>query len=244
MERPRGTPTAIFSTLILIAALCGVFATDPPDSQVNPVSGYIETVSSTQVGSNYEIRHVIDPGEGGPTVVATFGHSGDDEGPRISISSAGNTGVTWWHDAATDAVHYRWREEQTGDWSSIHQVSESNESSRNPEIIHDGYDYWIVFEFDQSGGNTGIGVNGIRDDPDPITSRTVIGSTPYGSDLDSSIHHDSGYLWATWIHSATQVGWSQYDDSEESWSTASYESYESDNVAAARGRIRSEIVGE
>lgn len=43
--------------------------------------------------------------------------------------------------------------------------------------------------------------------------------------------------------SSTDVGWSEYDYTGESWSTASYESYAEDTVADARSRIRSTVLG-
>ena len=45
-------------------AICTALASDPPDSKANPVSGYIEVTDSTHVGSNYDVRHAINPGNG------------------------------------------------------------------------------------------------------------------------------------------------------------------------------------
>jgi hypothetical protein len=58
------------------------------------------------------------------------------------------------------------------------------------------------------------------------------------------IQAESGKLWVTWVDSSSHVGWVQYDYTLESWSGVSVESYASETVADARGRIRTEVLAD
>ena len=229
---------------LLLSILClVVVAADPPDSEVNPVSGYIESVYSAWENTDFNISHVTDPGDEQPIeVVIVSGHPSDDLGARIEISSAGDTWVVWWRDAATDQVLIRKRTYSDDSWSSERLVSDSGESSRNPEIVHDGSDAWVAYEFDDAGG-TSVAANVINDEPDPIPDHTVVGTTSYSGDVDVLIQAESGNIWVSWVDSTSDVGWSEYDYSTASWGAPQYESYANDDVEAARARIRTTVLG-
>jgi hypothetical protein len=230
---------AVGSVLMLGPA----FAADPPDSKVNPASGKIETVDALVSESDLLVRHIIDHGQGEPQEVTYLtNNSVDDLSPKLEINASGDSWVVWWRDAATDQIFYRKRDYSSGNWSSEVALSDSTESSRNPEIVNDGTDAWVAFEFDDIGGTT-IVVGIIKDEPDPFGNRTSLGTTTYSGSLDTLIHYKSGNLWVTWIDSADEVGWSQYDYANETWSTVNYESYGDDTVPAARARIRTEVLG-
>lgn len=243
MAWPRKNPIVALLAGVLIAGFVSVFASDPPDSEINPANGYIEIADSAWEGSRYNIRHITDPGDGSPLEVITLsGHPADDLSPRIEISSAGDTWVVWCRDQSTGRVLVRKKTYSTGSWSSERTVSSSNESSRNPEVVHDGTDVWVAYEYDSALG-TSVGVSIIEDEPDPIDARTEVGTTTYGGDLDVLIRFGSGNLWVTWIDSDTHVGWSEYDYGAAGWSAAEFESYANDDVDAARSRIRTTVLG-
>ena len=50
--------------VLVWTGLTASVAGEPPDSRVNP-DGDIESVESVWNGTNYEIRHVLDPRQGG-----------------------------------------------------------------------------------------------------------------------------------------------------------------------------------
>jgi hypothetical protein len=218
-------------------------ASDPPDSEVNPWTSNIELVDSVRTLSNCEVRHVINNGEGEPPAVMFLtSHPADDLRPRIEIESDGDTWVAWWRSAADDEVWIRRRDHLGGGWQAPRLISEDGEPSRNPDIVHDGSDAWIAYELEIAGGQIEIAARRVGEEPDPFGIRTVLAGTSFG-ETDTRIHFAAGRLWTTWIDSATDVGFSAYDYTSESWSIPSYESYAYDDVQQARGRIRATVTG-
>jgi hypothetical protein len=197
----------------LVAALSLSFclsalATDPPSSQINPASGYIEVADATPVSGVFNARHVINPGAGQLLQVTIFGNaSHNDAGTRLAISSAGDSWVTWWRDISPAQIILRHRTYTTGQWSSDKIASNTAEESRYPSIVHDGTTAWIAYEV-LAGSTTEIAV----------------------------------YPGITWVDSSTNVGWVQYNYTNQTWSLTTDESYASDSVTAARGRIRSKVL--
>jgi hypothetical protein len=220
-----------------------VTASDLPDSAVNPVTGYIEVSDAAWTGSDYNARHVVNPGSGQPlqvTVLTT--NAADDLGTKLAINASGNTWVTWWRDLATDVVVVRKKTYSNGTWSDEGQISQSDESSRKPVIVHDGTRPWVAFEVTATGGRNIAVVMG-SDSPTPWPTRDIVGSTTYSQDLDLTLSSESGKLWITWIDSSSNVAWVQFDYTNQTWSSAATESYTSDSVIAARGRIRTTVLG-
>ncbi len=236
--------TAGLVWLIFCLVCLPVLGLDPPDSAVNRKSGYIEVVDTPLVASKHNVRHTININIGGEdkTVFEVSGNSLDDLSPRLAISSSGDTWVVWWRDDTTDTVLVRKHTYSSSSWGSERTVSESNESSRNPKIIHDGTTPWVAFEFDDQG-DTSIGVSSIVDDPDPIPTRTLLATTSYGGHLDVRIHAESSNLWVTWIDSSSNVGWSEYDYTAEGWSGPNYEFYETGEEDDAHSQIRTTVLG-
>jgi hypothetical protein len=232
---------SVVATIFAVGIIA--FATDPPSSQVNPQSGFIELTDAAWESSNYNVRHVVNPGNNQPLQVTVLSsNSADDLGARLAIADNGNTWVVWWRDGSTDQVLSRKRTYSGGTWGSETVVSNSGEQSRNPELVYDGTYRWLVYEI-VDGGTTSIGVCGGIGDTQPWPGRTIIGSTSYTGDLDTMIHTESGKLWTSWVDSSSNVAWSQYNYSNQTWSTTTTETYGNDSVAAARARIRTAVLG-
>ncbi len=232
-----------FLTVGILAVLATVtLAVDPPDSVVRPETGNIETVDAVWNGSDYEIRHVTDPGKGQPLKTFVLTSTADDDlDPRIAIAS-GLTWTAWWREGAPDQVLIRKSNDMSITWGAARLVSESNEGSRHPQLAHDGTDVWVVYESDDATG-TSISVRMIVDEPDPIGIRHIVETTDYAGDIDVGIESESGNLWVTWVDSGVDVGWSVYDSVSDSWGIPDFESYSQDDVESARERIRDLIVG-
>jgi hypothetical protein len=240
MRRHIGRAGVVLALVSLFVIIVGIaFASDPPDSKVNPQSGFIETVDSVQVGSSWEIRHTLTPPQGPQLVTLLSSSTLEDRDPRLAVSPAGDVWVTWWRDAAADQVLVRKRSVATGTWTTEWTVSDSSEASRRPQIAHHASQAWVAFVV-PCGGSAAIAVTG-GDGPDPWPSRTIVGTTTYAGDLDPTISAESSHLWITWVDSGSTVAWTQYDDATEAWSTVQSESYASDSVPAARERIRTEV---
>jgi hypothetical protein len=88
MRRPIGRAGVALALASLIVLVIGVaLAYDPPDSKVNPQSGFIETVDSVQVGSSWEIRHTLTPPQGPQLVTLLSSSTLEDRDPRLTVRS-------------------------------------------------------------------------------------------------------------------------------------------------------------
>lgn len=239
-----------YGALLLVVMLCStslpliaLVTSDPPDSEVNPLSGNIETAAPVLAGSNQDIRYAIDPGIGSlPASSTVTDNPLDDRNPRLMIAANGDAWVVWWRDDAIDKVLYRKRRFSDGSWSNERILSDAGESSRNPVAVHDGANAWVVFEY-TNGANKGIAVNITIDEPDPIGCRTPIAQTGFTGNVQALIHAESGHLWVTWVDGPAYVGYSVYSYTGQTWSAPAFESYATDNVGAARGRVRAAVLG-
>jgi hypothetical protein len=229
--------------LIFVAGLVTA-APDPPDSGINPATGHIEITDSVWVGSDYDVRHVVNTACGrNRDILIVSDDPKDDRRPRILIEPAGDTWVTWWREGGSDVVLARKRSLATGSWSVERVVSLAAEGGRNPAIAHDGSRAWIAYEFGAVGERS-IAVGIINDDPDPIGQRAVVATTDRDAALDLLVHAETGRLWLTWIDGDVEVGWSWYEAETETWSLPAYENYAADDVESARQRIRDAVAQE
>lgn len=231
----------------LLIVLVGVAAAparagDPPDSEVNPLSGDIEITDSEMIGGSYDVRHVVNPRDGRPPVVSIVSTASlDDLAPRLAIQPSGETWITWWRDGATDEVWIRKHSAADGSWSSARLVSEPGESARAPEIATFDSGVWVAYEFDD-GPNRGVAVRAVHDEPDPFPLRTHLHSPASTGELDLRLHDESGKLWATWVEDATSVGWCEYDPDSDTWAVVRFEPCTDEDDDAARSRIRDQVV--
>ena len=236
--------SAIFSSslvaVIAIGTAGAVAGVDPPDLEVNAVSGLIETVDATWSGSNYNVRYTVMNTSGfqsNSLLLSTNSH--DDVDPRIAINPSGNAYVAWWRDQSVDAVVYRKHTYLTGAWSAERTVGLASESNSRPRVIYDGGKIWVGYQI-QNARSRSIGVQIIDDDPEPV--RSIIGTTSYTGDIDLQIQFEAGHLWVTWIDTSSRAAYSEYSYDKRTWSSTAYESYSSDSVDAARTRIRNLIL--
>jgi len=217
-------------------------ASDPPDSAINPSSGNIEIADPVWAGTNQNVDFVIQISGQKPEIQTVTDNSLDDRRPRIAHASNGDAWVTWWRDDVTDAVLIRKRHLSDGSWDAERVLSDSQESSRSPTIVYDGTAAWVAYELDNQS-NTDIAVSIVIDDPDPVGTRVVVATTDFTGTVAPKVHTEQGHLWVTWVDSASDVGWVEYDYASETWSLPAFESYAADTVADARDRIRDIVVG-
>ena len=240
-SNPAPFISRLLALTLLTVSIAPAWAIDPPDSTINPVSGVIEISDTVLQGGNYNIRHIADPDNGDPILIQMVSAGAvDDLGARLTNSPNGDTFVVWWRDGATDEVLVRRRSQSTSSWEDEFRVSEAGTDSRNPEIMDDGEETWVAFESDEGLGGTGISARGVRDDPDPVTLTAM---TTFTGNIDIRMHLDSGHFWISWIDDDCDVGWSEYDSTNGTWSVAAYESCDGDTEGDARSRIRTEVLG-
>lgn len=231
-----------FFILFIVASMSGAVAGEPPDLELNPVTGYLESVDVADDSSS-RIRHLVDEGQGGRRTSELIS-SGAGWSPRIAITASGKSWVVWWEDSASDEVYCRTRSGEPGTWSAVRRVSSVGEEGRHPEIVHHNGTAWIAYEITGSGGTKSVAVLGTIDDPEPIPTRTVIATTLWNGDVDVLIHAEPSHVWATWVDSSTHLGWSEWSSATGLWQLPQYESYATDSVEQARSRIRDAVLGQ
>ncbi len=238
---PRGGERAL-RLLVIALGVGSALASDPPDSRVNAISGNVEVPDSAVLDGDYNVRHVINPGGGQALQVTQLtSNSADDLSPRIAIDSSGNTRITWFRSLTPSQVLSRRRTNSSGSWASEQLVSDAGEDSKNPETVFAGSKPWVVFEI-TVGSSHSIAVNRGVDEPNPFPGRTILGTAAFSGPVDSTISYESGKLWASWVDSASNVAWCQWNATTAAWTSPNYESYSADSVAAARARIRTAVL--
>jgi len=210
-------------------------AAEVPDLELNPVTGHVESVDVAPDAGGL-VRHVTDAGRvrTSALVSTTAGVS-----PRIAITSAGDSWVVWWQDAAVDQVYYAVRSQVSGAWSAPAQASGAQQNSRFPEIAHDGTTAWIGYEV-TSAGATSVAVVGITDSPEPIPQIVVTTSSTLPLDLE--VHAESDHVWVTWVDSLTSMGWSEHDAASGLWSLPQYQLCVAGTVDVTLDAIRTAVL--
>ncbi|MCP3982509.1 MAG: hypothetical protein GY716_24680 [bacterium] len=223
-----------------------VYASDLPDSKINYVSGNIEVADPVHVGpDNQDIQYVISDPDGSKEIATVTDSPSDDRDPQLAIAPSGDGWVAWWRKDAgpSNSVLIRKRDHATGVWDDELVLSLDGEDSRSPAVAHDGNHAWVAYEI-HGAVDTEIGVSIIIDQPDPVGIRAIVGGTGFSGLRDLRAHAASGHLWVSWVDSATEVAWVEYDYAEEQWSDASDEDYDADSVREARRRIREIVLGD
>jgi hypothetical protein len=223
-------------------ATVGAFGVDPPDLEMNGLTGLVETVDATWSGSNFNVRYSVMNASGSLTSsVFLTSNSADDLDPRIAINTGGNAYVVWWRDTATDKIFFRRRTLATGTWATEQPVGLSTESNSRPRIAIAAEVPWVAYQI-QGARTRSIGAQIIDDTPEPF--RSILGTTSFGGDLDVQISSVAGHLWVTWIDTYQRVGYAEYAFDKRIWLAPGYESFSSDSIAEARSRIESSIVSD
>jgi hypothetical protein len=212
---------------------------DEPDSALNPVTGYIETVTAEWNGTDHDITLTVDRGELPPLTYDVLPDSTEDVGPRLAIAETGAVCVVWTRDAATDAIHLR-RRSAGGSWGTVEVLSEASESSRNPEVLVDGETTRVVYEIEGSTTQS-VAAVAIDDEPDPIGMRTIVATTSSTLLLDARIQAAGGHVWISWVQ-ANEVGWVELASG--SWTSPSFEGYEEGDEEGARDRVKEAVLSE
>jgi hypothetical protein len=174
-----------------------------------------------------------------PTVLLT-NNSVDDLDPSVVTNAAGKPIVTWWRVLATPAVFTTRR---LTSWEAESQVSLSGVPAKKPTVSI-GSDTLTRFSYQAlSGGSHQVYVT--RDTrgqspgvPNYVTE--IVATTLFATDAEPIIERRRTLTWVTWVHSASQVGWSRLESG--TWTAPAFESYSGPaDVEAARFRIKNQL---
>lgn len=238
--------TAAARSCAVVAALTwgssALFAVDPPDLRVNPVSGLIEAVDATWSGNNYDVRYTVVSGAGRQASSRLVtSNVANDVDPRIALSPGGDACVSWWRDTTPSVVVYRKRAYVAGTWGVERTAGYSSESNSRPRLAYAGDKLWVVYQI-QNAKSRGVGVQIIDDDPEPV--RSIIATSYNMGELETELHSEGGHLWVTWIDTTQRVGYSEFVYNKGLWSVPGYESFSGDSASDAIARIRARVLGE
>jgi hypothetical protein len=239
MIRVATRPFALFAAILLATA--AAFGVDPPDLEINSLTGLVETVDATWSGSNFNVRYSVMSGVGSlasSTYLTT--NAADDLDPRIAISATGDAYVAWWRDSANDKVLFRKKTYTNGVWTSEQTIGLTAESNSRPRITIAGGSPWVAYQI-QNTRSRSIGAQIIDDTPEPF--RSILATTSFSGDLDVQIQSQSGHLWVTWVDTSSRVGYAEYQFDKRVWLAPAFESFLPDSVTAARSRIEDVILG-
>jgi hypothetical protein len=121
-------------------------------------------------------------------------------------------------------------------------ASDPDEDSRNPDLVLFGIPY-LLYEI-HGGSAIGVAVQAILDEPDPIGTRTVLGTSAFSGDVDARIHAAGGHLWATWVDAADSLGFSVFDSAEQKWSDPQFEDVLDEDFQAAREAVEAAVTAD
>jgi len=229
-----------FVIAAIVFTSTAAFCVDPPDLRINAVSGFVEVVDAAWSGSNYNVRYtqaMTDGNSKGSALLTS--NAANDIDPRIADAPTGDVVVVWWRDLKIDMVIYRKRTLATGAWGPERTVGRTTESGSHPRIAYLGGDPCVAYQI-QNSKSRSVGAQIIDDDPEPF--RSIVATTSYGGDLDIQLDAEMNHLWVTWIDSASNVGYSEYDSQTKLWALPTFEPFATDSVAAARSRIRERVL--
>ena len=228
----------VIAGVVLTSA--AAFGGDPPDLRINAVSGLVEVVDAAWSGSNYNVRYtqVMTDGDSKGSTLLTS-NAANDIDPRIGSAQNGDVAVVWWRDLKIDMVVYRKRSLATGAWGPERTVGRTTESGSHPRVLYTGNKPWVAYQI-QNSRSRSIGAQIIDDDPEPF--RSIVATTSYSGDLDIQIDAEMNNLWVTWIDTASNVGYSEYDSQARLWALPRFEPFATDSVTAARSRIREHVL--
>jgi len=230
-----------FVIAAIVFGSAAAFCVDPPDLRINAVSGLIEVVDATWSETNYNVRYTQVTSTGQPaSSIVLSSNTANDVDPCIASAGNGDVVVAWWRDLKADAVVYRKRSIATGAWTLERAVGLAGESNSHPRVVYAGDDPWVAYQIQEFKAKS-VGAQIIDDDPEPF--RSIIATTSYSGDLEIQLNAEESHLWVTWIDSASNVGYAEYDSDERVWSAPTREPFPGDSVSSARSRIRDRVLG-
>ena len=193
-------------------------------------------------GTDFEIAYSEWNGSAWTAPVMLTENAVDDLNPKIALDTGGRPIITWWRAGSEPAV-FSIRRTSGSVWEAESQVSQAGEAARTPAIAvppdgHPRYGYEI-----KSGSTRQVVVsrdNRVQPEDPPGTTPEIVATTPYTGDTNPIVETRGSRTWVTWVHSATQVGWSELVNG--AWGLPDFEPYSGpDDIEAARFRIKNRL---
>lgn len=178
-----------------------------------------------------------------PVVVSS--NPGDDLDPQWWQDANGTIHVAWWRagpNGSGGAALYASRAAGAGEFTPEESVSQPGELAHSAAmaVLASG-EVFVAYETDPSGGMKRI-VLASKATSVSSFQPDIIAVTSYLDKTDPQLKAGGGHTWASWIDSASRVGYSEQINGI--WSIPSFETYNGpDDVSRARIRIQDRIMG-
>jgi len=234
----------LFVPLIRMANPQGdVFGDRTPDMTVHLGFGVAPAVVySAWDGLDFEIAYTEWNGSAWTSPVLLTSNTVNDRDPKIELDAAGRPVLTWWRDGSPATV-WSARRLPSGAWETESRVSSPVENAHTPSIalLPDGR---MRFAYETSAAGKAIVIT--RDDrvnptDPPLYMTEIVAMTPFTGATQPVIEMRGSTPWVSWIHSDTQVGWSELHQG--SWTAPDFEPYAGpDDLEAARFRIKNRLI--
>jgi hypothetical protein len=226
-----------------------------PDFDVNPVSMHAEVVWAYQDPNDSQIAFAESLDTGGWTPIFILASTTSDElDPKIGFSPTGGTKIVYWRDDATPKVFIIERRSPTDLWTSPTRVSSGNDPARHPSVAVAQGKVHVAYEVDVPSGGKDIIISGRADDPNSggTFQPELIAHTSYTGQTKLQVESraSASTLWVSWVHSATQVGYSKFNGA--AWDLPQYKPcndcgltppQDEDDLQAVRNEIRRNMLG-
>lgn len=198
-------------------------------------------VYAAQDGLDLEIAYTEWTGSEWSSRVLLTSNSVNDREPKIVSDVAGQPVLAWWREGAPGSV-WSSRRLASGAWEPEARVSLPGENAQTPTaaILQDGR---LRVAYETMGATKSIVI--ARDDratpaDPPVFVREIVATTGWTGGTRPEISLRGGTPWVSWVHSDTQVGWSELHAGV--WSLPQFEPYAgSGDIEAARFRIKNRL---
>jgi hypothetical protein len=193
-------------------------------------------------GQDFEVAYSEWTGAAWSATLLLTNNSTDDLEPKIEMDAAGRPILTWWRAGAPSAV-YAMRRTSSASWESESPVSQAAEPARAPTLALplDGY-VRVAYEVREGAQRHIVVCKDLRATPEdpPAYVREVVATTMFDGDSFPVVHTRGSHVWATWVHSDSNVGWSELQNGV--WTLPSMEPYSGpEDIEAARFRINNQL---
>ncbi len=229
----------VLVTFLMASAVmaCGMTAT-------NPNSGNNEKVWQVHDGNDYEIHWAEQISGVWQTAVVLTSDAADDTCPRLAFDSSGNTYVTWRRSGSVGRIFYRGRDASQG-WGSEVAVSGTSTDASMPWITVYDSKPWIAWQEQGSSSTTLRAGRGDSSGPWPsfFTSSTIGTTSNTGPiALEAQSDDTADKLWTVWIDSSSQLGYSVWNATTETWGSKQTEAYSgATDIAAGKERVEDDV---
>ena len=213
-----------------------------PSFNINPVTGEGECTWSRNNGGQMDIAFSETSVGVWNDIVLLTSSAESERDPRLAFSSStGGTKIVYWLDNGSPQVFMIERNSATVPWSAPILVSDSSGPARYPsDAVAQGRVH-VGYEVERAASGKDIIVSGRPENGTGPFSPEVVAHVSYGGKAEVILDQGGSKVWATWVNSDSDVGYSVFDGTH--WGVPQFWPYSSsDDIDTVRFQIRLSII--